>query len=437
MTTLQDLLPDNAAEILAQAVNHPAVRKMPNPDQMGKAVLNAIEHEAMRVLSERVMAEAEEALSTLVLLNGEREDAGEGLSDWDSGLDDVSERLAEPYHEHLSADWLGKNTIDAHLHEVGVPAKWASSLAREWYKQYTRNADPNVLLAEVQIGPEDIKATLQANNAPRGQAAQEEGFVTPELAETIQALFTACGGPEYDPISTYDEIDSASDDDNLLAVGAMQRLVEGIDDTACAFYVSALQDARHAWGDKTPDKLLALFAVLAEGGELQTGAASAPVEVALPSERKQRTSKKKAKKVEEKPANVDASVLSDIKALDGRKDELLAEALGVSRAQVNKWLNGKADFQPTQEQFDTLLGLCKSYMAKGAELYQKLTGQAPDGVELHVTTTAPAPEFDGVAHPELGELAGLLIATDDPLALVLGWLPEDWQAYVKSERGEA
>lgn len=333
-------------------------------DRVVKACVDTIKHYISINVERDIIAKLTEMYETYEMFNGPR--PAEGYSDWDSGLDDEVEKLVGPYISVLSADWLGKNTVDTRLHEEGAIPKFAKSLAAEAYKQATAGRTDMQIVSGGTLILADVKALLNVTDdaQPAAHTSSLSGVV-----ETLNAIL-AQTGEAFDPIGMYDELDNASDSDDGLAYGAVTRILPDADESAARYYATQLQNFR-ASNSNAVDTLLDMMTNLAANPEAYAEAVAAEAakpkveNVPLPGERKKRNSKKDepAQAAAEPVAGaLDPAVLAKIKAHANVKDDDIAKGIGTSRATVNNIVNGKTTLAPNDAQTAFLRNLIWSHM---------------------------------------------------------------------------
>lgn len=333
------------AEIIEKAMANPglAPKRRPTIDQAMKAVASQVEFAAMQNVQQRVLPIIQDMYDMYTLTNGEYEDAsidGDIAPDeYSSGLDDELEKVLEPFEAMLSADWLGRNTIDTRLWEDNAIVKLSQSVAKEVFKQLSYQKTPAQVLSNAGIVQTDVEIFFEQHLAqaetPKGKQAMADA--TANSAEDLANKIKAHVGNEFDQMSVYEDLELACDDDEILANGAGKRL--GLDESD----VQALQMVALEYGDETADHMIELV------GQASSGEKAA----------KSKTDKKPAApKASAAPAEgaVDPQVLALMKNHGATKDTEMSATLGVSRATYNNWLNGKNAFVPDGDQYSAVRG---------------------------------------------------------------------------------
>lgn len=348
---LYDFVP-NKQTIIDEAFKHPVMKIKPraaNPypsiDDALKATLNAIENNVIMSVAEDITPALDAALLDMILMDGDHEDS-DNKDEWESALDDKVEAAIEKYVPICSADWLGNHTINSGLHEPDGVKKFAHSLGREVYKQMTYGLDksPAKIMSAAGVVQKDVEARLALHNQP----VQKETNMS-EDTETLDAVIAKIAdyvGKDFDVMTVYDDLDAASDDDEILASGAAARL--GIDEGD----LEPLQDYRLINGDDAPQELLDMLTEAAKGGKKKTAK-----KAEKPAAKKAAPKKAKAKSDDdaaEAEGAVSAETLQRFKEVCTFKDADMAQAIGVSRATFNNYVNGKSVFEPTADQAATL-----------------------------------------------------------------------------------
>lgn len=333
---LQDFIGDKG-DLLEKAMRHPALapKRKPNIDQALKAVVSEIEMTVMQNVTAQVLPLIQDAYDMYTLTNGEYEDAdvnGDIAPDeYASGLDDALEAAIEAYTPVLSADWLGRNTIDTQLWEKDAIPKLAQSMGKEVYKQLSYQKQPGAILSNAGIVQADVEIYLSQHlQAP----TQENTNMSEATPETIAAKIVAHVGKDFDQMEVYSDLELACEDDDILAGGALLRL--GLDENDGA----ALQLIALEQGEDTAQYVMDLMANVKD-------------------EKPKRTAKPKDDKPKaEKPQAVEGTgygeALSLMKQHSSVQDSVMSGEMGVSRQTYNNWTTGKTAFTPDADQLSTV-----------------------------------------------------------------------------------
>lgn len=151
-----DMLIDDKEEVMRKAFQHPAVKigprtkNKPTIEQAVKVVLNAVEFEAIEHCARKARERFTDMLEVHVMTLGERKDADDEDA-WDLEIDEQVDASFFNTQKYLSADWLGRNTVDCALHEEGQIDKLATSYGREIFKQLTHGQSPEEILLSAGI----------------------------------------------------------------------------------------------------------------------------------------------------------------------------------------------------------------------------------------------------------------------------------------------
>ncbi len=330
-------------DIIEQAMKNPglAPKRKPTIDQAMKAVASQVEFAAMQNVQQKVLPVLQDVYDMYTLTNGEYEDTGPGADmsseEYASGLDDAVEAALEPYEPWLSADWLGRNTIDTQLWEKDAIVKLSQSVAKEVFKQLSYQKTPAQVLSNAGIVQADVEIYFEQHLAhaetPKGK--QDMADATATSAEDLAAKIKAQVGNDFDQMAVYDDLALALDDDEILANGAGKRL--GIDEDE----VQALQLIALEYGDETADHMIELIGN-ADSGEKPKA------------ERKPRAPRTPPSDPATTDGAIDPKVLTLMKSHGATKDTDMSASLGVSRATYNNWLNGKNAFVPDGDQYGVL-----------------------------------------------------------------------------------
>lgn len=346
---LSDLM--TKEQVIAEAMRHPAMKikprakSLPDIDTALKATVNAIEYIAINTMADRMRPVIQDILDTQIIIDGEH-DESDAPGEWEAAVDDkVEEALAE-YVPILSADWLGKNTIDCRLHEERGVDKFCMSFGREIYKclahdtQTGKAKTPVQIMSNAGVMQPDVEAALSQHlNISKEEKETMANEQDNELVGVIEKI-AAHVGKDYDILNVYNDLDLASDDDDLLAAGAAPRL--GLDESD----IVVLQTARLEHEDNTADMLADMLQQQFSGGK-------------KPKADKKKEAKKepKAKAAsEDVEGAIPADVFVTLKDFGGAKDADFAAGMGVSRATYNNWVNGKNACEPTSDQYNFLRG---------------------------------------------------------------------------------
>ena len=371
--TLKDVIGGFAA-VLDKFTRRPEVKKGTSEAVLTVSAAQVINETALQNLKELIQPQIQDVLEMLILTNGARDSLESSFeqSEWDEAADDGIGNLFEKYSLMLSANWLGVATIDTRLHEKGAVEKLSESFAKEAWKILTydgvekRQKDSTAILADVGIAVADLKslATTSGNNP--GQIITDEGNEM-TLDEVIAKLHDYCGGV-FDEDEYRQNLELSYDDDDGLALGAMQRLGG---DMPC---VEAMRMAYFEYGDDLPVLVMQ---------RLVDFNPSSAAEVAghEPSFEEERTAppaavKKKGRtpKAEQPPApgSVPRTVLALLKDHSSAKDQDLADGIGTSRATFNNYVNGKAQLIASADQRQFLVDTIRKHKEGLVEALRQL-----------------------------------------------------------------
>lgn len=335
-------------KILEEAFRHPVCKitknRKPTLEDAIKATVATIEYNFLEVVSAMMQKELEDVLEYQELMDGSHEDS-ESKDEWEESVDQQVEAKFEPYIATLSADWLGNNTIACGLHEPDGPSKLGMSFARELYRQLTwtktgEEKSANKMLAAAGIVSADVEAMLDQH---LNSTEEEKQAMANEENEDLQAVADKMAnhlGNDFDIIEVSGDIDLASDDDEILASGALPRLGLGAED------VNALQVARMMHGDDLADVLIGLIT----GDAKPKKAAKKPAAKKAPAAKKDKAAPvyhegdeaSEDAGAEAEGGGVTAEVLNTLSEFGGVKDADMATEIGVSRATYNNMRAGKS-----------------------------------------------------------------------------------------------
>lgn len=297
----------------------------PNPshDDVVKVLVSEVERIVTTSVAEQIKPKIQSAIENVEMLDGSWDEA-EDQNAWESALDDQVEEAIVDFVEILSADWLGKNTIDSAVHQEGGVDRFALSMGKEVYKQIAHSLDksPAKIMEALGITQDLVSSMLDQHIA--GEGATEAADT--KTVEDVLRKVIAHTGKDFDILTVADDLDLASDGDEGLAAGAAARLGLDVSD------LGPLEDEKSIFGEDAMDVWVGLLNSIA-------------AEEDKPKPSKKSKTKAKAKKeaedTEEKFA-VSSDKLRGFKDACTFKDADMAGGCGVSRATFNNWVNGKA-----------------------------------------------------------------------------------------------
>lgn len=357
---VQDFTGDKDA-LLAEAFKSPKLHPKKNPTH--EIIMRGIGDTVAKVAKAKIAHEIDIDLMDAVAMheinNGEYadlpEDPARERDEYESALDDAVEAALEKWHDVLSADWLGKNTVDTGLwhstdEDRTLVQKLAESAAKEVFKQLTLDKTPAQILANAGILTADVTAYAENQNPKTGDTN-----VADNLDDVIAKTKTHLG-KDFDQMSVYDDLEMViEEDDDILAGSAASRLGMSEED------VAVMQMAALDMDDGPSDVLELLKAYTIPSGRKKTA------------EAKKEKAEAKAKTEE---GAVDVLVLSNLKDC-GAGDTAMAEALGVSRSTYVNYLKGKTAFAPDADQYAHVRA---ELVTKANQMLEALA--ALDGTEL-------------------------------------------------------
>lgn len=323
--------------LLAEAFKSPKLHPKKNPDiEMAMRVVgDLVAKTAKDKLAHEIGIDILDAVAMYEVNNGEYADVteeGNARDDYESGMDDQVEAAFETWEPHLSADWLGKNTIDTGLwnstdDDRTLVAKLAESAAKEVFKQITADKTPVQVLSNAGI----IKANVEEMLA---QHTEGESTVTEtSTLDGVIAKIKTHVGKDFDQLAVYEDIEMIiEEDDDILSSSAAGRIGLKTDD------MEVLQLAALDMDDAADEIIALIDAYKAPSGRSKKAAAK----------------KDKAAATAEAVENaVDPLVLGNLKDC-GAGDTAMAEALGVSRSTYTNYIKGKTPFVPDGDQYGTV-----------------------------------------------------------------------------------
>lgn len=289
------------------------------------------------------------ALDTHKLVVGDRPapttENPDAADEWDEGIDTAVEEAMKPYQGQLSADWLGQKTIQTLLHAENAVDALAGDFGKEIVKQLVHDAkkggpkSPAKILSAAGILEEDLipligmRPTRKRKGAAEAAAGPvEEASITADEASIFEGIraFVVATAMSQDAFET--AIDDASGADLDVAFNGCRNL--GVPPTA--EHVEVLQTARLVEGlDGLQTRIRDMTASQVER--------PAPPPVDNGSMKNRRP----------EGGAMPLEVFQGLAAL-GMSDGRIAEMIGVSRAAVNQYRNGKTNFEPDPDQVDKL-----------------------------------------------------------------------------------
>lgn len=351
---LQNFIGDKAA-VLDAAMKHPALspKRKPTMDAALKAVISTVESMTAKAVVEKFAPLIQDVYDMYTIDNGEYEDAPDDQrDDWSAGLDDKVEECISPLTPVLSANWLGVNTIDTRLWEENAVVKLAESMGREVFKQLSFGKEPGQVLSNAGVTRADVEAYFEQHMQPKTE--EETKSMSDNLDDNLQTVIGAIHaqvGRDFDIMEVSADLEGITDDDEILAGSAAQRL--GLDEDALnVVQMYALEVGAEACAET----MLKMLHNYAPGGKKAAPAApavpAAPAGPAVPPPPPGAPTPVKAASAAQ---GFDASrVLSLIKLHSSIKETELATALGVSRSTFVNWTTGKTNWSPDAGQLETL-----------------------------------------------------------------------------------
>jgi len=363
----------DADQALAGAFTTPAMRikprsdKRPTLDQAMNAVAGVVEVAVIQHFKDELGPVLAETLETHVLVHGEcpelpkqdtvtkeeYEAAYDTKDGWETALDELVEEAIAEYTPVLSQDWLGRNTIATAIHLPDGIDKFCTSLGKEYFKQVTydtengRQKSAVKILAEAGIASAKIEAALAVhNNPPTEKEIASMSAKASEDVEPVLAKIAAHVGKDHDIMNVYNDLYLASDDDEILAMGAAARL--GITEEE----VMTLQNDRLMNGPEAVQLMSDRIIEITNGGAKKPKKKAAKKKE--PEAEPEAPTNEPAPEVKQPPTQtvegiVRPDILVALKAC-GAKDTDMAVGMGLSRATYNNYLNAKFPFTPSPEQ---------------------------------------------------------------------------------------
>lgn len=357
----------DTSDLIDKAFEQPSIKikprsaKRPTLDAVIKAVAAEVETAVIDKIASDVKAVLSEAYEGHVLIWGEHADcASEADREaWEDAADEMVEDTITPWTEMLSQNWLGVNTIASSVHVENGVEKFAQSLGKEYWKNLVHDPETGKaissakILSSANILQNELEARLEQHNNPTEKEKEDMANDQNEEMERVIGKMAEYLGKDFDAMTTYDDVDLASGDDEILAFGAAPRL--GLDEAD----VEVLQNERLMIGDDIMDvvnqKLESYFtANKKKPVAKKTKAKEDDAAPTLPAPKKTKTAPVE-KNADEMEGDIDPAILSALKDC-GATDNTIAQGIGVSRATYNNYANGKTAFTPTEDQMNFLRG---------------------------------------------------------------------------------
>lgn len=314
-----------------------AAKKNPDIETALRVVNDTVCKEAQAAIASEVLVELMDAVAMFEVNNGEYgswPDGDEGnraRDEYESGMDDVIEAALEKYDDHLSADWLGKNTIDTGLwnstdEDRSLVDAFAANVAKEIFKQLTHEKTPAQTLANAGITRADIEAKLAHHLEATGEKPMADAT---DLDGVIEKIKTHVG-KDFDQMAVYEDIEMiVEDEDEILSGSAASRLGMTTGD------MEVLQMAALEMDDAPTEIVEMIDKFKPQSGRQAKAAAKA--------------AKTEAKKDGEQNG-LDPAIFEALKEC-GAGDTAMAEALGVSRSTYTNYIKGKTFLVADEDQY--------------------------------------------------------------------------------------
>lgn len=407
------------AAIMAAFLADPQVRRTPNmATPVAMTVCRGIaEQLALKNMRDTIEPLVQDTYDMYVLTNGAYEDCADTAArdEWTAGIDDVIERLLEPYERCVSANWFGVNVIDTRLHQAVKPgedsevAKLAKGFAKDAWRVLIHDMEhdpddegPPVLstakiLSAVGIVASDLKAAMaELPPLTAAELQQEEQANMSTLQDALEKIHTHLGG-NIDPSAVEPLLDNAIDDDDGIALSGIQALGGELDDCeplrmfamehgdgAAEALVDFLMEGPPDFGievdamadqtDNEAAELAALMGGAVEGTPAQGTFTIPGLQVHSPNANdsmppKPATRPGKGDVLGAIPAEAFAIMRSHINL----KDDEIALVIGVSRQTFINY-GKKSTFVPSTEQKQALLNLIAEHRGKLDRAYELVAG---------------------------------------------------------------
>lgn len=384
----------SAEEILDAAFQLPTMKikprsaKRPTEEMAMKAALLETEAAVVRVISQQVHDVLADEYESFCMINGTWEEA-EDKDEWEDQADKLVDEAIKPWYPYLSQSWLGENTIATSLHLEDGLNKFCVSLGTEYFKQVThdnkerRQASPAKILSAAGITKDDVLTRLERHNNPTNEEIETMTEQQSADLDSVLQKIAAHLGKDYDANAVYNDLDLATDDDEILAAGAAPRL--GLDESD----IPTLQAERMIHGTDAIDIIMQGVQAVLDGGTEKKGKGKKAKKEAAPKPAATEAKAVPAPLPPPTPAqvasydneegNLDSAILLALKEC-GAVDAEMAKGMGVSRATYNNYANGKTSLSPNETQYNFLRSELVDRANKLAEALAALDGTEPQVV---------------------------------------------------------
>ena len=256
------------------------------------------------------------------------EEQAHARGDYESAVDDLVEKALEPYDDALSADWLGKHTIDTKLWldpDIAEtrPETWALAerAAKEMYKQITHEKSAAQVFASAGLIDSKVRAAFDARLSIENEEQGTDMTDKPKEYTAVIAKMHDRLGKDFDIMSVFSDVEQAMYDTDATMKASAQDRIGLLDDDCDALFMVALS-------------------------------VEDPVQTVIDDLQAYKPARKRAaKKPKDEPPAGDGmgGVLAALKHC-GVGDTAMANDLGVSRSTYTNYIKGKTPFVPDVEQ---------------------------------------------------------------------------------------
>lgn len=357
-------------DVVAATARHMATApKQRDKEAAGKLLMQTAAHVvramAQAALAKIALASLEEIAETYLAINGERPtEPGEPQDSYDSGLDDLVEALFSDDNTStlLGPGWLGVNTIDT---RVELPARrkeisdsYGITLANAALSTLPEVTDAKILSAAGLVAA-DLEYLLDGLDKGKPMASLLTDQDYANAWGTVSFIINH-NKDKLDITELMSELEQAGDSDRILANSSITRLgFQATDDVYGAFKIMS-SVGKHWIADAVKGQ--------------QPHPLNLPPVLNVPEDKRAEARERHAAEQKEKRREADTSgggLAEGISAQDavevcttlkecGCGDKELSEALGISRATLNNYTNGKTAWKPTTAQVGTLRTLCQT-----------------------------------------------------------------------------
>lgn len=331
--------------------------------------------------------------------------------EWDSAVDDALANVFEPYARGLSADWLGRKTVDMRPQNDGEIEKLSNDFGAELWRQMTYEdgrMTTNKIMSAIGITTDDMSTFLDSLK-PQTEQVQDmnmnavlnrimlnvgdkdvSGDLGLVLDDSVDPFIIGQArdrlGIDDDDVETLRTAElSGHNADSMSALVSTGEILDEADDATDGAPELAVGEANVPGGvmslepGTVPGQQAVGLPLAADVPALAIPAAPGVETVALEAPKPGR--KRSATPAGPVAGAVDPGVLTTLKENLSMKDEDVAAALGLSRATYNNYTKGKQAFVPSDAQRAALHEFVRSRINAAIMALSELDGIAYDTID--------------------------------------------------------